>query len=197
MRFYPLDSQLIDDYKWGDMSDLPIFKFALREDLKNEKRFLPKQGEPKATGWDVRAAQPNREPLHVRPLEYIKIPLGFRAFCPEGWWYELKPRSSSFAKKSLHALYGTVDETYENELVFACQYIPHFGKFGGLVSEWAVTDYINTNSLDIEFGEAIGQIVPVKRKIMIVDEVSNEEYDALCKTRNAERGIGGFGSTGV
>ena len=49
----------------------------------------------------------------------------------------------------------------------------------------------------IDFGEALGQIIPVKRKEMIVESISNEEYNELCKQRNAERGIGGFGSTDV
>jgi dUTPase len=93
---------------------------------------------------------------------------------------ELRPRSSSFAKKNLHALYGVIDEDYEGNCVFAAQYIPH--------------DY--TVALEIQEGEAIGQIIPVKRQEMIVERVTNEEYEKLCKGRQATRGSGGFGSTG-
>jgi len=123
----------------------------------------------------------------VRSGEFVKIPLGFRAFCPEGWWFELKPRSSTFAKKQLHCLYGTKDEDYEGELILAVQFIPNLigynGEAGSLIKS------------QITFGEALGQIIPVKRQDMIVEKVSNEEYDELCKKRNAERGAGGFGST--
>jgi dUTP pyrophosphatase len=154
---------------------IPKFKFALREDLVNHKEFLPNKAEPLATGWDVRATVD----LKLHPFEKVIIPLGFRAFCPEGWWFELKPRSSTFTKKRLHCLYGTIDETYEGELMLACQFIP---------------DNIG-QSLEIKFGDALGQIIPVKRKEMIVEEVSNEEYNNLCKSRNASRGAGGFGST--
>ena len=36
------------------MSSEPLFQFALREGL--DDQFLPSQGTPLATGWDVRAA---------------------------------------------------------------------------------------------------------------------------------------------
>jgi dUTPase len=93
---------------------------------------------------------------------------------------ELRPRSSSFAKKNLHALYGVIDEDYEGQCVFAAQYLPEKS-----------TDY-----LVIQEGEAIGQIIPVRREEMIVERVTNEEYEKLCKGRQATRGSGGFGSTG-
>lgn len=181
---------MIDSY-------LPVFRFALREDIKDDKRFVPTRGEPTASGWDVRAAMVDRKPLIIRPLEQVKIPLGFRGFCPVGWWYELKPRSSTFAKKSLHALYGTIDETYEGELVFACQYIPSFN-FNSMnqVDELAIASWFNSNQLQIEFGDAIGQIIPIRREEMEVQVIPNSDYDILCSQRNAVRGAGGFGSTG-
>jgi len=166
------------------MSDLPIFKFAVREDLKDiGDLFVPVKGEPLATGWDVRAAMPDRKSLILKPFQHVKIPLGFRTFAPEGWWYELKPRSSTFAKKNLHALYGTIDEAYSNELIFACQYIPNWNEISQMQPE-----------LYIDFGDAIGQIIPVKRQEMVTSSISNEEFDNLCKNRNAIRN-GGFGST--
>lgn len=182
---------------------IPIFKFALREDLQDEKQFLPTKAEPKATGWDVRAAMADRKPLVVYPLDYVKIPLGIRGFCPDGWWYEIKPRSSTFAKKSLHALYGTIDEGYEGELVFACQYIipatryewsyPSSSKTYPGVRKW--DEYCLNNILEINFGEAIGQIIPIKRQEMEVVEISNTDYNSDVAERQGARGQGGFGST--
>lgn len=165
----------------------PIFRFAIREDIKDvtnkgEKMFLPRRGTPNATGWDVRAALPARVPLIMRPGTHAKIPLGFRVFAPEGWWLELRPRSSTFAKKQLHSLYGVIDEDYEGECLFACQYIPDIRSLG--------------NDLTIEFGDAIGQIVPVRRQEMIVQEITNQDYDNACTGRKSIRGAGGFGSTG-
>lgn len=169
---------------------IPVYKFALRDDLVNSKiSFLPTKATPLATGWDVKAAitEPSGK-LVITPGQYVKIPLGFRGFCPPGWWYELKPRSSSFAKKFLHCLYGTIDEDYEGQSVFAAQYRP--------TKDY---EYVNTlitpNNLSIEFGDALGQIIPIERQEMIVESISNEEYDRLCAERNSQRGEGGFGST--
>ena len=171
----------------------PTFKFALREDLKDDLRFLPTRAEPTATGFDVRAAQKDKKPLTIRPFEHVKIPLGFRAFLPDNYWYELKPRSSTFAKKHLHALYGVIDESFEGQLVLAAQYIPHMKYDQGFQPN--IETYLDDNELVIEFGEAIGQIVPIRRQEMIVESVSNEEYEQLTKDRGAVRRNGGFGST--
>lgn len=158
----------------------PVFKFALMDRVKDDVRFLPKQAEPKATGYDVRACMANQKSLVLRPGQYAKIPLGVRAFIPENYWYEIKPRSSSFAKKFLHSLYGTVDEHFGQEAVFACQYIPDINSMG--------------KDLVIEYGEAIAQIIPRLRQEMVVEQIDNDELERLYKERPTER-IGGFGST--
>ena len=185
---------------------IPNFKFALREDLKEESIFLPTRSTPKSTGWDVRAAWTDKKSVDVQFGQYIKIPLGFRTFAPEGWWYELKPRSSTFGKKNLHALYGTIDEDYEGQLIFVCQYLPPFLFSGDLMSK-KITDkeifvndggimvFVKDLKLTIDFGEAIGQLIPVKRQEMNIESINNEEYDLLCKNRGGIRGTGGFGST--
>jgi len=159
----------------------PIFKFAIREDLKDNKfDFLPTRATARSAGWDVRAAL-HSQYVEISPGEMIKIPLGFRAFCPEGWWFELRPRSSTFAKKNMHCLYGVIDTDYEGEVILAAQWIPNYGK----------SPYF----MRIDFGDALGQIIPVKRQDMIIESITNKEYDALCENRSAERGAGGFGST--
>jgi dUTP pyrophosphatase len=165
------------------MSELPTFKFAPVAHLRTlAESFLPTRGTDRSTGWDVKAAFPNREPMSIRPGSHVKIPLGIRIFAPEGWWLELRPRSSTFGKKHLNCLYGVIDEDYEGELIFACQYLPDITAFG--------------NDLVINFGDAIGQIIPVRRQEMIVEHVSNKDFDELCRNRKAQRGAGGFGSTG-
>lgn len=173
-----------------DSNEIPEYCFALREDLKGQKIFLPTKGEPLASGWDVRAALKAPTvigegfppaPLVLRPGQCFRIPLGFRAFCPPGWWYSLHPRSSSFIKKSMHCLIGVIDETYPDELVFAGQYIPDVGSLG--------TDLV------INHGDAIGQIIPFRRQEMYVTEISNQVFDRWAQERNAVR-KGGIGSTG-
>jgi dUTPase len=172
---------MIDGY-----SGIPNYKFAVTEGL--DDLFLPTRGDSRSTGWDVRAA----EGVILRPTETVKIPLGLRCFAPEGFWLELRPRSSTFAKKQISCLYGVIDESYEGQLIFACQWIPDYVE---LVLNNSMTEYYN-QELRIELGERIGQLVPVRRQEMEVVGITNEEFNALCKQRGLARGAGGFGSTG-
>jgi dUTPase len=176
------------------MSKFPNFKFAITQNVISAlpvelegktleaRDFLPTRNSKLDTGFDVRCAVPGG--VEVCPTEYVKIPLGFRAFCPPGWWLKLVPRSSTFIKDNLHALYGTIDEGFENEMMFVGQFNP---------SERVIR---NSDCIHIPFGKRIAQLVPVERVEMNVEEVSNEVYDTLCKERKGSRGIGGFGSSG-
>jgi dUTP pyrophosphatase len=159
--------------------EIPNFRFALNDGL--DSSFLPTRGTEKATGWDVRAAST----VIINAGDYAKIDLGFRALIPPGWWLELRPRSSSFAKRNLHTLYGVIDEDYEGKMVFACQFVP------------SPKDIVPGTQLSLSIlkGEALGQLVPVRRQEMTVEQVSNEEFDRLCNERGYSRGVGGFGST--
>jgi len=224
----------------------PQFKFALREDLKDNKEFLPSRAEPLASGWDVKAAwnaddvnqysyanifydinkyqifdskssgiiylcekeiplvkskkikgvvttgKPKIVSAYVPAGEYIKIPTGFKILAPEGWWVELKPRSSTFAKKFCHSLYGTIDNGFYNELLFAIQFLPEENLYihdhnldlitkddyyGNTTQELSQAP-LEKQYLKIDQGESIAQIIPVRLQNMEVLEISNEEFDA-------------------
>lgn len=163
------------------MNEVPMFQFALREDLKNEGQFLPNRTTPVSTGWDVRCAQKDRAPVIARPGQYVKIPLGFRAIAPAGWWLELRPRSSTFAKKQLHSLYGVIDSDYRNELAFVASYLPDIRALGV--------------DLVLEFGEPIGQLVPVRLQDMAIEQITNEQFDDIVKNEHNVRDQRGFGAT--
>lgn len=178
--------------------NVPEFIFTLNEGL--DDSFLPKQSTEQDTGWDVKAA----ETITFYPTQKVLIPLGLRCFAPPGYWLELRPRSSSFGKKSLHALYGVVDEPYEGQIYFACQWIPPFSSseketmvngFNSAASTGALKSYFY-QTLTIEKGERIGQLIPVKRQVMSVSSVSAEDFKKLCEERGHKRGAGGFGSSG-
>lgn len=145
--------------------------------------FLPKQGRPKDTGYDVRCAE--LAGLTIQPGHYFKMKLGFRALCPEGWWLRLAPRSGTFAKLNVHALYGTIDELYENEFCFAGQYIPDSAR---TISGGA--------EFHIPYGARIGQLIPMPRYEMPVVGTTNEELTEKFKERDGVRGTSGFGSSG-
>jgi dUTP pyrophosphatase len=159
---------------------IPTFMFAVQEDLikKYPKiNFLPSKAHFTDTGWDVRSS----ENITLRAGQYAKISLGFRVLAPEGYWLELRPRSSSFTKKQLHFLYGVIDETYEGLCIAALQYLPDINAMG--------------KDLKIEVGEAIGQIIPIRRQEIEIQNISNELYDQLTSQRKGSRGTDGFGSS--
>ncbi len=189
--------------------EIPEFYFALRDDLKDEKCFMPTKAEPNASGWDVYAAMLDHKSLIIKPFEYVKIPLGFRVFCPDGWWLELRPRSSTFAKKYLHALYGVIDSSFEGELMMALTYQPEISINTELMCHnnyydsyyettdvyWTANTSLDNDNLTIQFGEAIGQIIPVRKKDMLTKKISNKDYNKMVKERGYQRGAQGFGST--
>lgn len=164
------------------MNEMPVFKFALREDLEGDNRFLPTKAEPLATGFDVKAAMYDRKDLIIKPFQMVKIPLGFRALCPKGWWYALHPRSSFFMKKYMHSLIGIIDEAFPLETCLVSQYFPNSNEI--------------TRDLVIKFGDPIAQIIPIRREEMSVTSISNKEIDEEYKNRGAIR-TGGFGSTSI
>jgi dUTPase len=163
--------------------ETPIFRFAVRDDLNDmADKFLPKRAEPGSVGYDVRCAQKDRKPIRLRAGQYAKIELGFRVIPASGYWLDLRPRSSTFAKKYLHYLIGTLDFSWRGWCEYACQYIPDLNNLG--------------KDLTLEFGDAIGQIVPVKMQSMEPQLISNVDFDEFCKTETNLRGTKGWGSTG-
>jgi len=170
--------------------EIPEFKFAVKEGL--DESFLPVRGDSHSTGWDVRAAKD----VVFYPTSLEMIPLGIRCFAPEGYWLELRPRSSTFGKKELSSLYGVIDNNFEGELLFACKWEPSLLQpHDEYLSSNDLVDYFY-KALTIKKGERIGQLVPVRRQEMFVTGITNEEFDTLCAQRGLKRGAGGFGSTG-
>jgi dUTPase len=160
----------------------PEFLFCLNEGL--DDSFLPTKAEPNATGWDVRAAA---DYVFRKPFDHHKIDLGFKTLIPEGYWLELRPRSSMHAKNNLNCLYGVIDQDYEDNVLFSAQWIPAM-PYTALSS----ASFSLVTPLRINKGDRIGQLVPVKRLEMDVKRIDSDTFNQLSrKTRS-----GGFGSTG-
>lgn len=175
------------------MDTNPKFKFLLNEDLPGE--FLPTRAKPKDTGWDVRSAVPGT--MVIKPFQHVLIDLGFRIIAPEGYWLNLKPRSSSFLKLHMNCLYGVIDQSYTGSCMLAAQYIPEVpcveikDTFKG--SRFKIDESALYNPLVISHGDRIGQVVPVKRQEMDVERIFKDEFLDHVK-ENGERG--GFGHSG-
>lgn len=154
----------------------PTFKFLIRSDL--NQSYAPTKAHSNDTGWDVSFAPIDNKPKTLYSGQWFMIPLGLQVFAPEGWWLELRPRSSTVAKKHIHPLYGVIDEGFEKEIHFVGQFMAQAGE-----------------TLTINPGDRIGQLVPIKRQEMIVELISKEEFEKLTSARVNQRS-GGFGSTG-
>lgn len=179
------------------VTPIPNFHFLLDEKLEEECiaynhengvkfvpiDFLPARVEALSAGWDVRCA--DFPEANLFPEQYFKISLGFRVFLPPGWWMKLVPRSSTFTKLHIHALYGVIDESYEGEVFFSGQYCPD-----------RRDDIIANSAYKISFGQRVAQVIPVRRQDMMCTNVSPDYFNKLCNERGALRGSGGFGSTG-
>ena len=137
----------------------------------NENPKYAKEGD---RGFDLRAWL--NEPVTLKPLERRLIPTGLYFELPENFEAQIRSRSGCSLKQGLVCLNapGTIDLCYRNEV--------------GLIMCNLSNDLIT-----IENGDRIAQAVlcPVsnskKTELIFVDEIST----------NTERGLGGFGHSGI
>lgn len=131
---------------------------------------LPQYATPLSAGMDLRA---NLDaPVTLRPLERKLIPTGLRIALPEGYEAQVRPRSGLALKKGVTVLNtpGTVDADYRGEV-------------GVILINLSQENFV------VEDGERIAQMVIARHEQAELVEVS-----VLSDT---ERGVGGFGHSGV
>lgn len=131
---------------------------------------IPKYATSGSAGLDLMAAI--SEPLTIKARQRTRIPTGIVIEIPEGYEGQVRPRSGLADKAgiSLTNCVGTIDSDYRGEVIVLI---------------------VNHSDEPYTFipGERVAQmvIVPVPRvEIVEVDELSH----------SAQRGAGGFGSTG-
>tara|TARA_B100001093_G_C26569001_1_gene902097 strand:- start:397 stop:831 length:435 start_codon:yes stop_codon:yes gene_type:complete len=131
---------------------------------------LPEYETIASAGMDLRA---NLETaVTLKPLERVIIKTGLFIELPIGIEAQVRPRSGLAAKKGITVLNapGTVDADYRGEI-------------GVIMVNLSKEDF------KIENGERVAQLVIAKH-----ERAAWQQVDVLGET---ERGIGGFGSTGV
>ena len=134
------------------------------------RNALPQYATIASAGMDVRASL--EAPVRLAPLQRAMIPTGLYLEIPVGYEVQVRPRSGLAAKKGITVLNtpGTIDADYRGEV-----------------------NVILVNLSDQEFivepGERIAQLVLAKH-----EKIDWEEVSVLAE---AERGEGGFGSTGT
>ncbi|MGR3776031.1 dUTP diphosphatase [Bacillus paramycoides] len=139
----------------------------------NESVELPRYAKPGDSGFDLVAA----EDTIIWPGETKVVPTGLAFEIPPGYELQVRPRSGMTCDTKLRVILGTVDSGFRGEV-------------GVIVDNTAKPFVLRSEAADvIERGTRIAQgvIAPVETANFVeVDELSD-----------SERGIGGFGSTGI
>jgi dUTP pyrophosphatase len=132
--------------------------------------ILPRYMSSGAAGCDVTACL--EAPIELAPLGRAAVPTGLALEIPEGFEVQVRPRSGLAIKKGLTIVNapGTIDSDYRGELKVL------------LVN-------LSTETVRVENGERIAQLI--MQKVEQAEWAWTEELSAT------ERGVGGFGSTGV
>ena len=131
---------------------------------------LPQYATPQSAGVDLRAD--TREDIVLPPLGRAMVPTGLYLEIPAGYEAQVRPRSGLAAKKGVTVLKspGTIDADYRGEVR-------------------VILVNLSSDPFTIVPGERIAQMVFARH-----EQVEWEEVDTL---EESERGVGGFGSTGV
>ena len=123
-----------------------------------------------SAGMDLRANI--TEPITLKPLARAIVPTGIFMELPIGTEAQVRPRSGLAAKKGVTVLNapGTIDADYRGEV-------------GVILVNLSNEDFV------IENGERIAQ--------MVIAQHSQAQWEEVTELSSTERGVGGFGSTGV
>ncbi len=138
--------------------------------INKSKHPLPKYETLYAAGMDIRANL--AEPIVLEPLQRCLVPTGLYIALPPGFEAQVRPRSGLAIKKGVTVLNspGTVDADYRGEVC-------------------VILINLSDKAFVIEDGERIAQMVIARH-----EQAQWEEVEQLDET---ERGVGGFGHTGV
>lgn len=131
---------------------------------------LPTYATALSAGMDLRANLTT--PIVLKPLSRCLVPTGLYIALPEGYEAQVRPRSGLALKKGITVLNspGTIDADYRGEI-------------GVILVNLSSEDFV------IEDGERIAQMVIARH-----EQVEWQTVEMLTET---ERGVGGFGHTGV
>lgn len=129
--------------------------------------FAPTKANPSDSGFDIYSDQNT----YIAPNDTAVIRTGIQIALPHGYEAQVRPRSGVSAKTPLIVMLGTIDNGYRGEI-------------GIIVKNVGIKPHA------INVGDRIAQLVPVKIDEFFLEEVEDLDY-------NTQRGVDGFGSTGV
>ena len=131
---------------------------------------LPAYATSQSAGMDLRANIDESIVLH--PMERRLVPTGLHIALPQGFEAQIRPRSGLALKHGITVLNtpGTIDADYRGELMV-------------LLINFSDTDFV------INDGERIAQMVGARHEQI--------EFQLVDELDDTERGVGGYGHTGV
>lgn len=133
---------------------------------------LPQYETNSAAGMDVRAYIPTTELQVIKPGGWGLVHTGLYLQIPDGYEVQVRPRSGLALKHGITVLNapGTIDADYRGEV-------------GVILANFSDKDFKIAN------GDRIAQLV--------VAPVARAEWDSVLMLDETERGIGGYGHSGV
>ena len=131
---------------------------------------LPAYATPQSAGMDLRANLEN--PVVLQPMERRLIPTGLYIALPEGAEAQVRPRSGLALKHGITVLNspGTIDADYRGEV-------------GVLLIN------LSQEPFTVNDGERIAQ--------MIIARHEQADFELVEELDQTERGVGGYGHTGM
>jgi len=150
--------------------NIMVYKLPHAQDLP-----LPSRATPHSAGMDLRAALPVDLSMILLPGDRYLVPTGLIMAIPEGFEAQIRPRSGLAYKAGITVLNapGTIDADYRNEIMVL------------LVNHGQAP-------FEIKRGDRIAQIL-----IAPVPNCSWTPVENVADLGDTERGLGGYGSTGV
>lgn len=138
--------------------------------INKSKHRLPEYATIASAGMDLKAN--TNEPIVLKPMERVIFPTGLYIQLPVGYEAQIRPRSGLACKYGITVANspGTIDADYRGE-IGVC-----------LIN-------LSTENFVVHPGERIAQMVISKH-----EQIEWEEVTELSET---DRGVGGFGSTGI
>ena len=138
--------------------------------VNRSKHKLPNYSTIASAGMDLRADLENS--IVLKPLERTIVKTGIHIELPVGYEAQVRPRSGLSLKKGITVLNspGTIDADYRGEVM-------------------VILINLSTEDFKIDDGERIAQ--------MVISKHEQAEWLEVNKLEVTERGVDGFGSTGI
>jgi dUTP pyrophosphatase len=132
--------------------------------------IVPKRAEDGSAGYDLTSV----ENEYIGPGERKMIDTGIILECPSDCYARIAPRSGNAVKYGLDVLAGVVDSSYRNNI------------------RVVLYNTDRTKGVEIQVGERIAQLIFEKIYTPVIEQV-----DSADKLSSTDRGVAGFGSTGI